>query len=133
MYHVLQMQDPPKFNQTGNFGLKIYHLATLLGCLVVFKQDDFLLNGGRGGANLQNLRLRYCLNLLKPILTHRSNQHVFTLRTLTMCHSRSFPERALHQGCQIFLILCTKRAEIYQKDQRIYQICSCQKEKTKWP
>jgi hypothetical protein len=27
----LPLQDPPKFTQIGIFGLKIYHLATLLG------------------------------------------------------------------------------------------------------
>jgi hypothetical protein len=30
IYQHLQLQDPPKFTQIGIFGLKIYHLATLL-------------------------------------------------------------------------------------------------------
>jgi hypothetical protein len=29
-YQHLPLQDPPKFTQIGIFGLKIYHLATLL-------------------------------------------------------------------------------------------------------
>jgi hypothetical protein len=28
MYHYRPLQDPQKFTQIGNFGLKIYHLAT---------------------------------------------------------------------------------------------------------
>jgi hypothetical protein len=28
IYQHLQLQDPPKFNQIGIFGLKIHHLAT---------------------------------------------------------------------------------------------------------
>jgi hypothetical protein len=30
IYNHLPLQDPPKFTQTGIFGLKIYHLATLV-------------------------------------------------------------------------------------------------------
>jgi hypothetical protein len=29
MYQQLSLQDPSKFTQIGNFGLKMYHLATL--------------------------------------------------------------------------------------------------------
>jgi hypothetical protein len=31
MYKDLLLQDPTTFTQIGNFGLKIYHLATLIG------------------------------------------------------------------------------------------------------
>jgi hypothetical protein len=30
IYQHLPLQDPPKFTQNGIFGLKIYHLATLV-------------------------------------------------------------------------------------------------------
>jgi hypothetical protein len=30
MYQLRQFQDPPKFTQIGIFGVKLYHLATLL-------------------------------------------------------------------------------------------------------
>jgi hypothetical protein len=30
LYQYLPLQDPPKFTQIGIFGLKIYHLATLI-------------------------------------------------------------------------------------------------------
>jgi hypothetical protein len=30
MYQKIQLQDPPKFTQIRIFGLKIYHLATLV-------------------------------------------------------------------------------------------------------
>jgi hypothetical protein len=30
LYQNLPLQSPPKFNQIGNFGLKKYHLATMV-------------------------------------------------------------------------------------------------------
>jgi hypothetical protein len=36
IYQHLPLHDPPKYNQIGIFGLKIYHLATLANSLDLF-------------------------------------------------------------------------------------------------
>jgi hypothetical protein len=43
IYQHVPLQDPPKFTQNGIFGLKLYHLATLLRagrheCIKIFRQ-----------------------------------------------------------------------------------------------
>jgi hypothetical protein len=55
MYQHLPLQDPPKFTQNGIFGLKIYHLATLLVplfpmilFLFTIKDDQYILAHGDG-------------------------------------------------------------------------------------
>jgi hypothetical protein len=37
-YQHLPLQDPPKFTQIANFGLKIYHLATLVAAVAAFSR-----------------------------------------------------------------------------------------------
>jgi hypothetical protein len=37
----LPLQDPTKFTQIGIFGLKIYHLATLIGTIFFLVRPQF--------------------------------------------------------------------------------------------
>jgi hypothetical protein len=41
MYHHLPLQESPKFTQIGIFGLKINHLATLVGRLLRINERNF--------------------------------------------------------------------------------------------
>jgi hypothetical protein len=39
IYQLFPIQDPPKFTQIGNFGMKIYHLATLRETQLIRNED----------------------------------------------------------------------------------------------
>jgi hypothetical protein len=41
IYQQLPLQDPPKFTQIVNFGLNIYHLATLMQIATATKTESF--------------------------------------------------------------------------------------------